>query len=62
VKPQRSGSIKVLFDSLRDERADQMSIETKLVANHPMSAIVVLSAAVVAIVTFDFILAFRVLG
>jgi hypothetical protein len=39
-----------------------MSMETKLVANHRMSAVVVLSAAVVAIVTFDFVLAFRILG
>ena len=62
VKPPRSRSIKVLYDSLNNERADQMSMETKLVANHRMSAVVVLSAAVVAIVTFDFVLAFRILG
>jgi hypothetical protein len=39
-----------------------MSMETKLVASHRMSAVVVLSGAVVAIVTFDFVLAFRILG
>jgi hypothetical protein len=39
-----------------------MSMATKLVANHRMSAVVVLSAAVVTIVTFDFVLAFRILG
>jgi hypothetical protein len=38
-----------------------MSVGTKRVANHPMSAAVVLSAAAVAIVTFDFVLAFRIL-
>jgi hypothetical protein len=62
VKPPRSRSIKVLYDSLSDERAGQMSVETKLMANQRMSAVIALSAVVVAIVTFDFVLAFRVLG
>jgi hypothetical protein len=39
-----------------------MSVETKLMANQRMSAVIALSAVVVAIVTFDFVLAFRVLG
>ena len=47
---------------MSDERPGQMSAETKLIANHQMRAVVVLSAAAVAIVTFDFVLAFRILG
>jgi hypothetical protein len=38
-----------------------MSVETKLVATHRMSVVAVLGAAAVAIVTFDFVLAFGLL-